>query len=165
MPYTPTTPTLLLCQGLAAAVSAAWNPQSPDAVDWAYFVRYADADPIAVPTLTGRQVRFFPASYDREPETRALNRYAHHVQCLVVERYTDAAGDVPRDWVSARVDFVHAQIVKALWFGEQNGPATWNPFLQTLGSSVTVYDPEKLVSGSRLFYAMVELEFSELVTP
>lgn len=162
MPYTATSPTLVLCQQLADAVQAAWNPAAPDAVDWAFFVRYGDVDGQGAPPLVGRQVTFFPTKFGWEPETRQTENYTHYVSCLVAERYADAAGDATRDWAAERADFVHEQIVVGLRF-LRGGPPTWNPLLMTLAAEAEVLDVSKLVGGGKLFYALVELEFMELV--
>lgn len=159
-----TTPTVVLASNLASAVNTAWAPVAPDAVDWDFFKRYADADAVGAAALSGRQVVFFPTEYTWESGTRAQDEYTHRISCLVVERYTDAAGDPPKTWVSDRVDFVHAQIVKGLRY-TRGGPPSFNKNLMTLGATVQVCDVEKLVSGGRLFYALVDLEFLEYVTP
>lgn len=164
MPYVPTTPTVVLCEQLASAVNTAWAPVAPSAVDWDFFKRYGDADEVAAATLAGRQVIFFPTDYDWQNAVRDQDEYTHHVSCLVVERYTDAAGDVPKLWTAERVDFVHTQIVQGLRF-TRGGPPSWNRFLLTLAASVQVCDVEKLITSGRLFYALVQLEFLEYVTP
>jgi len=162
MPYTPTTPTLVLCQQLAAAVKGAWNPAAPSGADWDFFRRYGDGEDPGT-ELAGRQVVFFPGEdYGWENENRGQERYTHRVSCLVVERYADP-GDPPREWIGERVDFVHAQIVQGLRF-TRGGPPAWNPMLMTLGANVEVCDRDKLMSGGKLFFALVELEFLELVS-
>ena len=162
MSYSPTTPTLILCQNLATVVQSAWNPTAPSAVAWDYFRRYGDADNVSVAELQGRQVVFFPREYAWENLNRAAEQYTHHVDCLVVERYADAAGDPPRDWTSARVDFVHTSIVKGLRFN-RSGPPSFNPALMTIGATVEVADLEKLTMAGKLFFALVQLDFVELV--
>ena len=163
-----TTPTVALCDNLAAAVSAAWTPVAPDGVSRAYFFRAGDSDGVSVPALTGRQVVFFPTRYEWENETRARDRYTHHVGCMIAERYGDGtpatASDPPQSWIDARVDFVHARIVQGLRY-TRTGPPSFNPFLMTLGAAVEVLDVKKLLTGGRLFFCLVELEFEELVTP
>jgi hypothetical protein len=163
VPYTVTTPTLKLCEDLAAAVRAAWIPSAPSAVDWDFFRRLGDGEDEKT-ELLGRQVVFFPTDeYEWETETRAQDRYTHRVSCLITERYQDA-GDPPRDWTAERVDWVHDRIVKALRF-TRDGPPAWNPFLMTLKGSVQVCELSKLVTSGKLFYALVLIEFLELVTP
>lgn len=161
--YTPTTPTVLLCQRLAEYVRAAWHPIAPSGVDWDFFKRLGDADALASSKLDGRQVLFFPTRYSWEPMDRASNGYDHEVTALVVERYTDGPGDPPRDWTAARVDFVHDRIVKGLRF-VQSAPAPWNSNLVSRAGRAEVLDVAKLVGTGRLFYATVELEFTELVS-
>jgi hypothetical protein len=161
--YTPTTPTLALCADLADAVHTAWNPVAPSAVDWDFFRRYGDGED-RLTKLEGRQVVFFPTEdYDWQNENRGRDLYTHRISCLVVERYLDP-GDPPRDWTAERVDFVHTRIVKGLRFTRSGSPS-WNPLLVTLGGSVQICDLEKLVTGGKLFYSLVALEFEELVTP
>jgi len=163
MPYTPTTPTLSLCAALAAYVQSQANLVAPDVVDWDFFRRFGDADDLAAGGATvGRQVIFFPATYEWELENRGQEEYTHHLYCRVAERYPDA-GDPPKEWTGARVDWVHSYIVKGLRFA-RGGPPAFNPFLLTLGASVEVYDADKLVNAGKLFYALVELKFSELVS-
>lgn len=161
MPYTPTAPTLVLCQALADAVAGAWAPVAPSAVGWDFFKRYADADELGAARLDGRQVVFFPADYEKAGATRAEDSYTHRVQCLVVERYGDGGGDPPRDWTAARVDFVHARIVQGLWFTRAR--PGFNPKLLTLSADVQVLDVERLTGGGRLFYSLTELVFEELI--
>jgi hypothetical protein len=109
-------------------------------------------------------VVFFPTEYEWEGATRAEDEYTHRVACLVVERYADAAGDAPKLWTAERVDFVHDQIVKALRF-TRGGPAELEPEAPDPRRAVEVCDVEKLMTGGKLFYSLVELEFVELVTP
>lgn len=164
MPYTPTTPTLTLCAALASYVQTQANLVSPDVVDWDFFRRFGDADDLAIGGATlGKQVIFFPATYDWELENRGQEEYTHHVYARVVERYAAGAGDPPRDWTGARVDWVHTYIAKGLRF-QRGGPPSFNSMLLTLAASVEVYDAEKLIGSGKLFYALVELKFSELVS-
>ncbi len=165
MPYVPTTPTVLLCSQLATVVQSAWSPtDGASGAGWDFFRRYGDADNVSVPALAGRQVVFFPHGYEWENAVRAGEWYTHHVQCLVAERYTAAAGDPPASWTGARVDFVHQYIVQGLRYTKA-GPAPFNPLLWSLKTTVQVVDLEKLIGGGRLFYALIDLEFQELVSP
>lgn len=164
MPYTPTTPTLTLCAALATYVQAQASLVSPDVVDWDFFRRFGDADDLAAGGATlGKQVIFFPSTYDWENENRGQEQYTHHIFARVVERYADASGDPPKAWTGARVDWIHTYLVKGLRFA-RGGPPAFNPMLMTLGASVQVYDADKLISSGKLFYALVELEFEELVS-
>lgn len=161
--YTPTTPTVLLCQKLADYVRDAWNPSAPDGVDWDFFRRWSsDHDALAAERLDGRQVVFFPTRYAWDPIDRASNGYTHEVTALVVERYVDGAGDPPREWTAERVDFVHTRIVAGLRF-LQTAPAPWNADLVSRPGAAEVLDVSKLTGSGRLFYATVELEFLERV--
>jgi hypothetical protein len=158
VPYTPTSPTVVLCQNLASAVQTAWGPTAPSAADWDFFKRYGDADEVG-----GRARR--PAGGVLPERVRVGRRDPGRgrvhalVACLVVERYADAAGDAPKLWTAERVDFVHDEIVKALRF-TRSGPPSWNKKLTTLGARVQVCDVEKLVTGGKLFYRLVELDSS-----
>jgi hypothetical protein len=77
VPYTPTSPTVVLCQNLASAVQTAWGPTAPSAADWDFFKRYGDADEVAAAALVGRQVVFFPSEYAWDGATRAEDEYTH----------------------------------------------------------------------------------------
>ena len=154
----PTTPTLILCEQLAAALEAAWEPVAPSAVAWHYFRRLGDAEE-GEHRVRGRQVIIYPTGYDSAPETRGEDRYTHNVTVHVVERFPDA-DDPPRDWITERVDFVYDRIVQGFDFGRQ--PPAWNPKLVTESSVVTVCDVNRLLGAGNLFVSVVELTFSEL---
>lgn len=157
--YTPTTPTLTLCEALVTVLTAAWNPVAPDAVEWCFFKRITDE---GTRKLLGRQVYLFPTDYDNAPETRGEDVYTHRITALVVERYPETdAGDPTRDWIAERVDFVHTQIVQGLdW--SHDGPPAFNGKLLTLSADVVVVDIEQLTT-QRMFYSSVELVFSEVI--
>lgn len=161
MPYDPTMPTVVLCRQLAAAVQSAWGPTTPSAADWDFYRRYADADAVGSERLEGRQVVFFPDAYDKASENRGEDVYTHKVQCLVVERYADAAGDPPKLWTAERVDFVHDRIVQGLWFTRDRAP--WNRNLTSVSASVQVCDVSKLMSGGKLFFCLLELVYDEII--
>ena len=154
------TPTITLCDGLVTALLAAWTEGLNDGVTRCYFKRIGDIDRPET-RLVGRQVFIFPTDYDNGPVTRREDEFIHNVSVLVVERYTDAAGDPPTAWIDTRVDFVYDQIVQGFDFSH-DGPASWNKKLTTLSANVTVCDVEKLTGGGKLFYSMTELVFSEI---
>jgi len=158
-----TTPTLKLCDDLVTALTAAWSPVSPDGVERCYFKRIGDPDD-ANTKLTGRKVFIFPTAYATAGATRGENEYTHRVSVLTVERFPAATpGDPTTAWVDDRVDFVHTYVVKGFDYSE-DGPPSFNRKLLTLSAEVAeVCDPEKLVTGNRLFYCLVDLVFSELV--
>lgn len=157
MPYTPTTPTLTLCDQLVAALVAAWEPVSPSGVERVYFKRIADAEDPNL-KLVGRKVYVFPTHYDNGPEVRGRDEYLHDVSVLVVERYPDA-GDPPTEWTDERVDFVYEYVVEG--FDYSRDRASFNAHLVTLSANVMVCDIEKLTSGGKLFYSLTEIQFSE----
>ena len=159
MPYTPTTPTLTLCDQLVTALVAAWSPASPDGAERAYFVRIGDGED-AFTKLTGRRVVIFPTKYGFQAADRGENEYQHEVSVLTVERYPDA-GDPPTEWTDERVDFVHTRIVDGFDYSH-DGPPSWNRKLVTLSADVQVTNVEKLVTGGKLFYSLVDLVFLEL---
>jgi hypothetical protein len=162
VPYTPTTPTLTLCNDLVAALLAAWTGRGVnDGAERCYFKRIGDADRPET-KLLGRKVFIFPNAYDNGPADRGEDEFLHRVSALIVERYEDAAGDPPTEWTDARVDFVYEQIVEGFDYSH-DGPPSWNKKLVTLGASVQMCDVEKLAT-TRLFYSLVEFEFSEIRT-
>lgn len=110
----------------------------------------------------GRQVVIFPTGYGNEWATRGQDKYSHTISVLVVERYEDGYGMPPQDWTDERVDFVHTYIVQGFDFG-RTGPPSFNRQLMTLSCDVQVCDVEKLVTGGRLFYSLVVLEFEEFI--
>jgi hypothetical protein len=156
----PTTPTLILCDSLVAALVAYWQPVSPDGAERAYFARSGDADAGEL-KLTGRRVVIYPTDYSNDPASRGEDEFAHTVTVDVFERYFDA-GDPPTEWTDERVDFVHAKIVEGFDFSK-GGPPSWNPKLVTRSADVTVCDTASLLGRGKLFWSRVELVFSEIV--
>lgn len=160
--YTPTTPTLTLCDNLVDSLEADWLPAAPDGAERAYFKRIADSEDQRN-KLTGRRVMIFPTGYDYSPATRREDQYTHHVSVLTVERYA-GAGDPPRDWTDERVDFVYTHVVQGFdWDHRINSFASFSRLLVTDSSEVQVCDIEKLTSGGRLFYSLVNIVFFELI--
>ncbi len=156
----PDTPTLILCDDLIAALLLAWTDKgADDGAERCYFKRIGDIDRPET-KLVGRKVFLFPTHYDNGPTTRGEDEFIHNVSALVVERYTDDAGDPPTDWTDDRVDFVYNQIVQGFDFGRES--PSWNRKLTTLSANVMVCDVEKLTSGGKLFYSLTELVFSEI---
>lgn len=157
MPYTPTTPTLTLCDQLVAALVAAWSPTGDDGAERAYFKRWGDGqDPTA--DLKGRRVVIFPTGYDADFASRDEDEYEHRVGVQIVERYTPD-GDVPTEWTDVRVDFVHTRIFQGFDFGRES-PA-WNKKLWTKSAEVRVYDAGYLTTGGKVFFSTVDLVFGE----
>ncbi len=133
-------------------------PAAPDGVERHYFKRFSDSEDERN-KLVGRQVVIFPTTYTYTGFTRGEDQYRHEVSVLTIERY-DGAGDPPRDWIDARVDFTYTYIVQG--FDYTVGP-TWAPRLLTDSAEIQVCDIEKLTSGGRLFYSLVSIVFLELV--
>lgn len=156
MPYTPTTPTLTLCDNLITALLAAWLPQAPDNAQRAYLHR------IDLKSVQGRQVLIFPTGYTNAPASRGHDFYTHNITALVFRRYTAAADSevvVPAEWVDEEVDFVHTRIVQGFDYGRTL--ATFNRNLVTLSADVTeLYDGEKLATQKE-FWCAVEMVFQE----
>lgn len=157
MPYTPTTPTLTLCDQLVAALIAAWAPSGDDGAERAYFKRWGDgSDPVS--ELKGRRVVIFPAGYDNGFASREEDEYEHRVQVQIAERYADD-GDVPTEWADERVDFVFQRIVQGFDFSRVM--PEWNKKLWTKSAEVRVYDSGYLTTGGKLFFSTVDLVFGE----
>ena len=154
-----TTPTLVLCDALVTALQAAWTEGADDAAERVYFKRIADVGDTAL-RLVGRKVYVMPTGYDNGAATRGEDEYIHNVAVLVVKRYTDA-GDPTTAWIDEQVDWVFTYIVQGFDYSH-DGPASFNKKLITLSAAVQVCDVEKLVSGGKLFYSLVELVFSEI---
>lgn len=152
------TPTLLLCDDLVSALQNDWAPTGNDGVERHYFKRFGDGDDTAL-KLQGRRVVIFPTGYENSPADRGEDDYTHRVSVLTVERYTDA-GDPTRDWIDERVDFVFTRVVQGFNWG--SAPPDWNKKLLTVSAEVQLCDVEKLVGGGKLFFALVDLVFSEL---
>lgn len=153
----PVTPTLVLCDDLVAALVAAWNPVAPDGAEREYFKRVGDPGN-AEAKLTGRQAYVFPTRYAFEPQQQGEDGITHEVSVLVVERYTDA-GDPPKEWTDERVDFVYQQIVQG--FNYSRTRPSWNRKLVRHSADVEVCDVQKLATGGKLFYSLVNLVFEE----
>jgi hypothetical protein len=160
VPRTPTTPTLLLCDALVAALVADWQPAAPDGAERAYFKRIADADGGDL-KLDGRRVVVYPTDYGNDPASRGEDEFTHTVTVQVFERYPDA-GDPPTEWIDERVDFVYEKIVNGFDYSH-NGPPTWNGKLLTRSADVTVCQVGKLLGAGSLFVSDVSLVFSEIV--
>lgn len=159
MPYTPTTPTLLLCDALVSALQTAWGPTGNDGVERHYFKRVGDAEGAEF-KLLGRRVVIYPTHDSNDPASRGEDEWTHNVTVDVFERYTDA-GDPTVEWIDRRVDFVTTQIVDGFDFSH-TGPPSWNKKLLTLSYDRLLCDPAKLVGSNKLFFSRVELVFSEI---
>lgn len=155
----PTTPTLVLCNDLVAALVAAWEPTGSDGAERAYFKRIADAGGGAH-ELLGRRVVIYPSDYSLDGATRGEDEITHTVTADVFERYA-GDGDPPTEWTDERVDFVWTRIVKGFDFGN-DGPPAWNPKLVTRSVDVSVCDVNRLVGSGSLFFSRVELVFAEV---
>lgn len=150
-----TTPTLTFCDRLVTIVSAAWNPQAPNAIARAYQFRQD------VSALQGRKVYAMPTDYGYEPATRGEKRIDHRVTWVVVERYAES-GLPPDSWTDARVDFVYEKLVDGLWYGE-DGPLLFSGrSLVTRRADVSVLDLAKFTETPAVFFSIVEQEFEEL---
>jgi hypothetical protein len=165
VPYTPTTPTLLLCDALVAVLAADWDgsgnpPAAPSGPERAYFKRIGDADSGEDERLVGRRVIIYPTGYSNDPASRGEDDYAHRVSVQVFERYTDA-GDPPREWIDERVDFVWARIAEGFDFSH-SGPPAWNRKLLTVSADVVVLDLGKLLGAGSMFVSQVDFVFSEI---
>lgn len=154
MPYTPTTPTLSLCDDLVDLLAAAWTPVAPDEVTRDYRVR------LDVKDLPGRRVVIAPAGYVVTSATRGGDHYEHEVEVLTTHHYPDA-GDPPRAWLDEEADFVHTRIVQGFRF-TQGGPPSFNRNLWTLSSDVSVLNLERL-EQQKLFWSLVTVRFQEYV--
>lgn len=157
MPRTPTTPTLLLCDALLAALLADWQPSAPDGAERAYFKRIGDAEGAEF-KLLGRRVVIYPTDYSNDPASRGEDEFAHSITVDVFERYTDK-GDPPTEWTDERVDFVYARVVEGFDYSH-DGPPAWNTKLITRSADVSVCDTNRLIGG--LFFSRTVLEFSEI---
>ena len=162
MPYTPTSPTLTLCDDMVTYLTQQWVPKSPDSVRRAYLHRFDLSKEV------GRQVLIFPVAYTNGPADRGRNFYEHTVMVLTFERYGDAADPdevVPPEWIDQRVDFVNTYIVEGFDFTHDTtfgATAPFNRNLQTLVNDVPdIYDAEKL--NKKEFWCPVELKFRELI--
>jgi hypothetical protein len=162
MPYTPTSPTLTLCDALVTYLTAQWGPKAPSEVRREYIRR------VDFSTVKGRLVLIFPAGYTNVPAERGNDFYTHSVQVAVFERYTDAADDtvtVPKEWVDERVDFVNTFIAEGFDFTHDTtygGLAPFNRNLQTLSTDVPeICDTESL--NQKEFWCEVTCVFQELM--
>lgn len=153
----PTTPTLELCDDLVAHLLAGWADRGPkDGAERRYFARISDE---GAARIEGRRVFVFPTKYDNGPENRGEDLFVHEIAVLVAERYTDA-GDPPTEWIDERVDWVYEHVVQGLDFARET-PA-WNGGLSTTSADTQVADIEKLTTGGKLFYSLVQLVFAEV---
>lgn len=158
-----TTPTLELCDDLVTALVTAWGPSDPSGAERHYFKRFADqvgAQDLAeslrlVPDE--RRVVIFPTRYSSGYAAKAEDRYTHEIAVLVAERYPDA-GDPPRDWIDARVDWVYEYVVRGFDF---RAPPAWNRYLRTLSQEIEICDIDRLVE-QKLFWSAVAIVFEEL---
>lgn len=153
MPYTPTTPTLTLCDALIDVLLAAWTPSAPDGAERKYLER------IDLSALVGRRVFLFPTGYDNAPATRGHDDYTHRITALTVERYPDA-GDPSVAWLDERCDFVHTQIVQGFDYSH-DGPPTFNRQVLTLSADVPVLYDAEILATKKQFWCAVELVFQE----
>lgn len=162
MPYTPTTPTLDLCNDLVSYLTDATDVKPPDTVRRAYLHKI----PVSVSDSgdTGRHVVFFPTAYDNRPAARGRDFYTHKVTVVIYRFYRDQADQdvvVPQEWVDREVDFVHDEIIQGLEFFRDGVQPTFNKFLVTLSSDVeAIYDSDELAER-KLFLCAVQFVFQE----
>jgi hypothetical protein len=153
----PTTPTLILCDDLVAALVAAWEPEGDDGAERAYFKRFGDGQAI-YSKLKGRRVVIFPTGYTNEPADRGTDEFEHRVSVQILERYVPD-GDPTTEWTDERVDWVYEMIAEGFDYGREV-PA-WNPRLWTKSADVVVCDIDTLVTGGKVFLSQVDFVFGE----
>lgn len=165
MPYTPASPTVVLCVDLVTYLRQQWGPSAPSSVNRGYgHVRRVD-----LAEQVGRQVVIFPIGYTNGPAERGHDFYEHRIGVVVFEKYPDAAGSdvlVPDEWIDERVDWVNQFVVEGLDFTHDETYGAVAPFnrnLQTLSNDVPeMFDAEKLVTDKQ-FWCSVEIEYRELI--
>jgi hypothetical protein len=160
VPYTATTPSIVLCDALVTFLKDQWQPNAPNEVR-----RISRGQSIKYEESVGRHVCIFPIAYDARSADRGQDFYTHTIGVITYERYPDAADSVeliPDDWVDERIDFVHTQVFKGLDFSNDGVQPTFNRDLQTLEIGMEdIYSPEWFaakVFWSRLLFLFEELE-------
>lgn len=156
MPYTATSPDIVLCDQLVTFIKDQWQPNAPNEVARVHRDHHLDYD-----TLTGRKVFIAPVRYSSRWSTRGHDLFTIRVAIVTAEKYPDAADAVdilPIDWVDERCDWWHTMIYKGLDF--RTGP-TFNRDLQTLSIDMDErYDPTQL-AANKVFWNRTEFEFAE----
>lgn len=162
MPYTVTSDVLVVGDALAAWVNAQWTDKGAN--DGAERL-YQTPDATALKTITGRKVWFFPAEYADEPATRGETLNSYRFGVIVAEKYADAAGSPPKEWVDRRVDWTADSLGDWLNFGGDAGHAylqigTREVFTAEV-EPVQVYDPPMLIQRG-MFWCELEYVFQEI---
>lgn len=153
------------CDAVVADIVSAWSPTAPSAAQREYAPEIGFSVDHAETLLSGRQVYVFPAAWGSpEGVTRGELLHEYTVSVVVAERYTAAAGPVPKAWVDERVLFVETLFNRLK-----------DPTRELTGASVTlfrtpdvpaevdeVYDLDMLAE-QRAFWSRFTITYHEIV--
>jgi hypothetical protein len=148
----------------AAVIRAGWNPSLPDAVSGVW-VKDVRLDPEHADVLAGRQVFVIAGGLERvEVYDRDAQLRRHTVGVLVCERYADAAGDVPDEWIDARVAFVEGEVFARLSAPELDltGDGTVRIAFD-VPAAIDLPCDRDLLRSKRCFWSVCTFTFQELV--
>jgi hypothetical protein len=146
------------CDAVVAALQTAWAPVAPDGIARLYVA------PVTVqelPSLVGRQVWVFPASYDDDEETRGEDEWAHELGVLIVERCPDAGGPSVA-WMDERVAFVEQTVRGTLKAFQGRGSLLADTYWLEKAPVVEVYQVQAL-NEAGIFWSEIEVTLREIV--
>lgn len=135
-----------VADAVAARIAEGWADPAPAAVsvEWELYTPLDGLD-----AVEGRRVWVVPGGYGSDgPATRVQDLNEYGVAVVVVERYTDAAGSPPNEWVAERVAWVREQVYEKVGRLNADNPellaGAWWP--QT-ANTITPADHEMLRKG------------------
>jgi len=148
-----------VCDGVAAAISAAWSPIAPNAVTRDYVTEEIFA------SMTGRKVFVSPPIDDDEParevqrpsRSEVINGFKVRIE--IYEKYT-AAGRPTKAWLDTRVQFVDTvyTAIDLITPGAYLLSALWTETIE----KVSIADMQA-VDKNKIFFAVLDFDFQELV--
>ena len=154
----------LSCDELADLVVEALKALRPGGdtttVEAYYLQRLLDPDYVA--TITGRKLFVVPLGKSQaETASRGDDTWQSDIRVIVVERYTDAAGDVPKAWTKLRTKWVEDNVLHVL------GDARNEDFPQVLrdldvypeSAEVAEFFDDDLLRRMKLFFSAVDFGF------
>lgn len=158
---------LQLCDAAAALILTGWNASATpatgdDAVQrvWSPTISFTPDSP---EPISGRQVFAFPGQYAATNLTRSEQLRDYRFRVLVVEQYSDAEGDPPKEWIDARVNFCE-QVV----FNPLVNPALFllDSFFPALEEQATVdvLVDSDMLQQNKAFWSLMTFPFQEATT-
>ncbi len=159
------------CDTVVSAIGALWNPSAPDEVKRVFAPAIGLTPDNADSLISGRKVYVFPGQWGTPGAATRTEIYKEHtITVLIVERWVDEdgntpQGEVPNDWLDARILFteslfdllanpttIHTGTLVSLWRDPET-PAQVD----------VLYDMDLLLEDKKAFWSRFTITFRELV--